>query len=118
MKQLTIKSCLILLICILCSAANARYLPANYPTKFDWTGKIEQINGNRIIINDKAFVITSGTNVVTLSSYSTTANSLKLGITVGCVVSSNNQIISLWEFPSNLDSVTGIWSDDGSDDLD
>ena len=103
---------IVLLLCILCSLslAYAGGLPKHYPNAFKWTGTIERVSADRIVIGDREFSISSNVSFNRLNSNNTTAINLATGMTIGCTLSDTGQIISVWELPNSMSNTVGPWA--------
>ena len=83
-------------------------LPSHYPSNFLWTGSIDKITSGSIIIADRKFN-TANKQISThlLNSYNTTIDNLSEGMIVGCILSSSNELISIWELPNSFANESG-----------
>ena len=98
------------LISILFSIANAGSLPSHYPNAFRWTGTVETISADTIVVGDREFTISSNISFNRLNSINSTASNLSEGMTIGCTLSDSGQIISIWEFPNSMSDTVGPWA--------
>ncbi len=105
MIKLLAKSILIIVLSSFSSISIATNLPNHYPSAFAWTGMIEEISGNTIIISDREFNL-NNFSVHRLNSFNSSVSDLKEGMLIGCVLSGNN-ILSVWELPKSLSSKSG-----------
>tara|TARA_R110002096_G_scaffold10092_8_gene39120 strand:- start:204 stop:581 length:378 start_codon:yes stop_codon:yes gene_type:complete len=90
---------------------HAGQLPNHYPSAFRWSGTVEEISNNTIVIGDREFTLTQSASFHRLNSYNSTLQDIKAGMPLGCIISDTNQIISLWEFPKELSSTVGPWAE-------
>ena len=86
-------------------------LPNHYPDVYHWSGSIDEISNTSIIIADKEFKISSGISIHLINSTRNSFQDIKVGMTVGCEISNNNELYAIWQFPETLSSVSGPYVD-------
>ena len=82
-------------------------LPTNYPDLFQWSGKIERITDRSIVISDREFFLNNSISIINLEQSRTSQNRIKVGMSVGCVLSNDLELISLWELPDSYEEFSG-----------
>lgn len=101
----------ILLLATINFSAIAGTLPSHYPQSFIWTGTVDDIKPGVVVIGDRAFSnVGSHVSLHRLKSNQSSIQDLQVGMSVGCVLSDSNQLISLWELPDSLNSPVGPWA--------
>jgi len=104
-------ACIVLLVAGLLLPVMAGTLPSHYPQVFVWTGTIDDIRPGAVVIGDREFGnVGSHISVHRLKGSHASIQDLQVGMSVGCVLSDNNQLISLWELPDSLNAPTGPWA--------
>ncbi len=71
-------------------------LPSHYPEVFDGYGRVDRIEGEEIVINDRLFKLSPRFSFATKTSTRAAGELLKVGDTVGFKISADSHVISLW----------------------
>ncbi len=71
-------------------------LPSHFPEFFDGLGKIERMEGDEIVINEKLLKISARLTVATKRSQHASRDLLKVGDTVGFTTNSVGEITGIW----------------------
>ena len=82
-------------------------LPDNYPDLFQWSGKIERLTDRSIVISDREFSFNSNVSIINLELSSSSQSRIKVGMSVGCVLSNDLELVSLWELPDSYEEFSG-----------
>ena len=101
------KLVLVLLLFIIPSLSMSESLPDNYPDLFQWSGKIERLTDRSIVISDREFSFNSNVSIINLELSSSSQSRIKVGMSVGCVLSNDLELVSLWELPDSYEEFSG-----------
>ena len=101
------KLVLVLLLFIIPSLSMSESLPDNYPDLFQWSGKIERLTDRSIVISDREFFFNSNVSIINLELSSSSQSRIKVGMSVGCVLSNDLELVSLWELPDSYEEFSG-----------
>ena len=107
LQRIIMKYVVLVTLSVFFNLAIASGLPGHFPQEYEWSGRIDDIYGQSIIIEDTTFSLSSNVSIHLLDSYNATLRNLKVGMTVGCKLTQEGELISLWEFPKSLSEATG-----------
>jgi hypothetical protein len=71
-------------------------LPSHYPSEFDGFGRVDRIEGDEIVINDRLLRLSPRFTFSTKTSQRAAREILKVGDMVGFKKGSDGQVVSIW----------------------
>jgi len=96
-----------LLTIALCGTSVAQRLPGYYPESFQRTGTVDDVDDDRIVINDVPYGLSSSVVVHTLFAQETFVSALRKGTLIGYQVGEDRQIVEIWALPDDYDVSKG-----------
>lgn len=94
---------LAILMLAVCGSATAQRLPGHYPDRFQRTGKVDDLQESRIIINDIPYTLSESVVVHSLSAPKVSVARLRRGILIGFRLGGNRRIVEIWLLPYDYD---------------